>query len=171
MTTSDFSTTLLLDKTPAEVFNAITNVRGWWSNEIQGNAAELNDEFIFQVKDVHYSRQKLVEVVRDKKIVWLVTESEITFVKNKSEWTGTKVIFEISKKDNKTQLVFTHEGLIPEVDCYSACSPAWTEYVQHSLFRLITTGKGDPNLEGKRIKAINKNRNDVVSSVAPHQNK
>lgn len=73
----------------------------------------------------------------------------------KNEWTGTKIIFDISETGDKTKLVFTHEGLVPEVECYGACSLAWTEYVQHSLFNLITTGKGDPNLEGKRIKAIN----------------
>jgi hypothetical protein len=141
MKKQNFTTTILVDQSPTEVFKAITNVHGWWSEEIEGNTAKLNDEFSFQVKDVHYSKQKLVEVIPDKKVVWLVLESHMTFISDKSEWTGTKVIFEISKKSNQTELVFTHEGLMPEVECYSACSPAWTEYVQHSLFNLITTAK------------------------------
>lgn len=154
MKNQNFSTTLKVGQTPEEVFDAITNVRGWWSEGIEGNTAKLHDEFIFQVKDVHYSKQKLVEVIPGKKVVWLVMDSQMNFVKDKSEWTGTKVIFEISEKGNETQLVFTHEGLLPQVECYHACAPAWTQYVQHSLSSLITTGKGDPNLEGRRIEAI-----------------
>ena len=154
MKKQDFSTTIVVDQSPEEVFDAVNNVRGWWSEGIEGNTSKLNDEFIFQVKDVHSSRQKLTEVIPGKKIVWLVTDSHMTFIKDNSEWSGTRIIFEISKTGNTTKLVFTHEGLVPQVECYNACSPAWTEYVQHSLFNLITTGKGDPNLEGKRIKAI-----------------
>jgi hypothetical protein len=139
-----FTTTLLVDQTPKEVFNAINDVRGWWSGfwneEIEGSSHQLNDEFTFEVKDVHFSRQKLIEVIPDRKVVWLVTDSKLSFLKDKSEWTGTKIIFDIFRKDNKTQVVFTHEGLVPGVECYSACSPAWTQYVQEKLFNLITTG-------------------------------
>jgi len=154
MKNKHFTTTILVDQSPLEVFNAINNVRGWWSEGIEGNTSKLNDEFTFQVKDVHYTKHKLTEVVPGEKVVWLTTDSIISFVKDKSEWTGTKIIFDITRAGDKTKLVFTHEGLVPDVECYDACSPAWTEYVQHSLFNLITTGIGDPNLEGKRIKAI-----------------
>jgi uncharacterized protein YndB with AHSA1/START domain len=125
MKTSAFSTAILVNQTPEEVFKAITNVRGWWSGTIEGNTTKHNDEFTFEVKGIHRSKQKLVEVIPNKKVVWLITDSHLTFIKDKSEWTGTRVIFEISsQKGNKTQLLFTHEGLVPEVECYSACSPA-----------------------------------------------
>lgn len=143
MNTNDFTLTLLSDKTPEEVFNAVTNVREWWSGyyleEIEGNTEKLNDEFIFRAgEDVHYSKQKLIEVVLDKKIVWLVTDSKLSFLKKTDEWTGTKILFEISKKGNKTEMVFTHQGLTPKVECYDACSPAWTQYLQNKLLPMIT---------------------------------
>lgn len=149
----DFTSTLVVDQPPSEVFNAVTNVRGWWSEDVEGGTAGEGDEFTFEVKDVHYSKQKLVEVVPDEKVVWLVTESDMTFISERDEWTGTKVIFDISAEGDKTKLTFTHEGLAPEVECYEACAPAWEQYVQHSLRRLIVTGEGDPNLEGRTIEA------------------
>ena len=145
MTASNFTTTLLVDKTPEEAFNAINNVRGWWSEEIEGSTDKLNDEFTYHYKDVHRCKMKLTEVIPDKKVVWFVMDNYFNFTKDKSEWKGTKISFEISKKDKKTQIRFTHQGLVPEYECFDICSNAWTDYLQSSLRNLITKGKGQPN--------------------------
>jgi hypothetical protein len=139
---TDFTTIVLVNQTPKEVFNAINNVSGWWQGEIEGSTNKLNDEFTYRMEEFHYSKQKLVEVIPDKKVVWLVTESKLNFFKDKSEWTGTKISFEISEINNKTQLRFTHMGLVPTIACYGDCSNAWNQLIQQSLFSLITTGKG-----------------------------
>ena len=111
----NFTVSLLVDQSPNEVFRTITNVREWWSGlyseVIEGATEKLNDEFTFRAGDgVHYSKQKLVEIVPNKKLVWLVTESELNFLKKKDEWNGTKISFQISKKGEKTRVVFTHEA-------------------------------------------------------------
>jgi hypothetical protein len=142
MKNEDFTLTLTTKKNPKEVFAAITNVRGWWSGyyseEITGDTDKAGDEFIFRAgPGLHYTKQKLVEVIPNKKLVWLVTESELSFVNEKHEWTGTKLIFDIAEKDGKTELVFTHEGLNPEFECYEACAPTWAQYLQNKLLPLI----------------------------------
>lgn len=142
MTTTSFTTTLLISQTATEVYNAINNVRGWWQGEIIGSTDQLNDEFSYQMKTFHFSKQRVIELIPNKKIVWLVTDSNLSFLSNKSEWTGTKICFEITEIDNKTQLLFTHDGLYPEIECYNACSNGWSKLIQESLLSLVTTGKG-----------------------------
>ena len=149
MENHNFSVSLLVDQSPEKVFRALTDVRGWWSGfyseEIEGSAEHLHDEFTFRAGgDTHYSKQKLVEVIPNKKIVWLVIDSNLDFLKKKDEWTGTKIIFEISKVGTKTQVVFTHEGLTPAIECFDACSNAWNLYLQNPLLELIAIGAERP---------------------------
>jgi hypothetical protein len=143
MNNKDFTTTILVDQTPKEAFDAINNVRGWWFGDIEGRTEKLNDEFTYQFKEFHYSKQRLVEFIPDKKVVWLVTDSSLNFVEDRDEWTGTKISFEVTPKGDKTEVRFTHEGLVPSQECYDACSNAWGDYIQKSLRSLIRTGKGE----------------------------
>ncbi len=145
MKTQNFSASFQVDQTSKKVFDSINNVRGWWSEEIEGGTQKLNDEFTYHYKNVHFSKMKLIEVVPNKKVVWKVLSNYFNFTKDKSEWTSTKIIFEIAEKNGKTQLDFTHEGLTPEYECYEACYDGWTNYIKKSLYNLVTKGKGQPN--------------------------
>lgn len=143
MAKQDFTTTIVVDQTPGEVFNAINSPQHWWSGEIEGSASKPDDEFTYRYQDLHLSKQRIVEMIPDQKVVWLVTESEINYAEDKREWTGTRIRFEITEKDGKTQLCFTHIGLDPGIECFDSCSNSWTRLIQQSLFSLITTGKGE----------------------------
>jgi hypothetical protein len=138
----DFTTEILVEQSPEQVFNAINNVRSWWQGEIVGNTEKLNDEFTYKMSEFHLSKQKIIELIPDKKVVWLVTESKINFVADKNEWLNTTISFDISKVKNKTLLTFTHHGLVPEIECYGGCSGAWGQLIEKSLFSLIATGEG-----------------------------
>jgi len=142
---NDLNFTFTVDQTPDEAFAAINNVRGWWSGEIEGSTDKLGDEFTYRYGDVHYSKQTITALIPGKKVVWLVLDAYLNFVEDKSEWKGTKVTFEIAEKGGKTEVRFTHVGLVPDHECYGACSNAWSSYINGSLRSLITTGKGRPN--------------------------
>jgi hypothetical protein len=145
MSDQDFTATFTVDQTPEEAFEAIIDVRGWWSGEIEGRTDAVGEEFVYRYQDLHYSRQTITELVPARTVVWHVDEGYLDFVDDKSEWTGTEIRFDISPKDGKTEVRFTHVGLDPHVQCFDGCSSAWSFYVNGSLRRLISTGTGEPN--------------------------
>ncbi len=136
MANQNFQFCITTSKSTSEVFVHLINPKNWWvglfGETIEGKSDDINDEFSFRAGDgVHFSNQKLIEIVADKKIVWLVTESNLSFLKNTNEWAGTKICFDIEKIDNETKITFTHEGLIPQIECYGGCSNAWTQYLEN----------------------------------------
>ena len=145
MKNQSFTTTISVDQTPKEVFDAVNDVRGWWSGEIEGATDRLGAEFTYRYKDVHTSTQRITEWVPDRKVVWHVLDARLNFVKDRTEWKGTDIVFEITRKGDKTELRFTHDGLVPAFQCYGDCSGAWGFYINESLRSLIVTGKGQPN--------------------------
>ena len=149
MADKSYTVTFLVDQTPEEVFEAINNVRGWWSGEIEGRTDKLGAEWTYRYKDMHRSKQKITELVPGKKVVWHVLDAYLSFVKDKTEWNGTDIVFEITRKGSKTELRFTHVGLAPKFECYDACSDAWGFYIKDSLHNLIAKGKGQPNPKEK----------------------
>ena len=146
MNNRNYTTAFTVDQTPEEVFAAINNVRGWWSEEIEGRTNKLGAEFKYHFKEIHRCKMKLTELIPGKKVVWRVLDNFFNFTKDKTEWKGTDIIFDVSKKGDKTEIRFTHQGLVPEYECYDACSEGWGFYINTSLRDLITKGKGQPNV-------------------------
>lgn len=155
--TDYLTATMSVDRTPDEVFEAITDVRGWWNENIIGDTASLHDEFVFtddssyagetaRAKEgIRFCRFRLTEVVPGERMVWHVVDADLTFVDDRDEWTGTNVIFEIAASASGTVVHFTHEGLTAaDSECFEACSRGWTFYITESLPQLITSGTGRP---------------------------
>lgn len=136
MTKQNFQFSFTTSKNESEVFTHLINPKNWWiglfGENIEGTSKNINDTFSFRAGNgVHFSNQKLIELVTDKKLVWLVTESNLSFLKNTNEWASTKICFDIEKVDGKTKVTFTHVGLVPQIECYGGCSSAWTKYLQN----------------------------------------
>jgi hypothetical protein len=121
---------------PAEtIFETLLDVRKWWNgvyNEtITGESKDVNDVFTFLAGGgVHETTQRMIEMIPNKKVEWLVTKSKLTFLKKPDEWMNTKFNFELSGKENKTKVTFTHVGLQPEIECYDDCSTGWMQYLK-----------------------------------------
>ena len=138
-----FTATIEVASSPEDVFHRINDVSKWWSKDFEGSSTKLNDEFVICHPGAHYTKQQLIEVVPGKKVVWLVTDSNLSWLeKDKHEWTTTKMVFEITSKGDKTVLHFTHEGLVPGKECYARCQEGWSMVLKEGLFNFITAGKG-----------------------------
>ncbi len=145
MENKDFTSTIIVDKSAAETFAAIKNFRGWWSEDIEGATDKPGETFFYHYKDIHLCKIKLVEETPEKKLVYTVVDNEFSFTNDKTEWIGTQLVFELTQEGQKTKVIFTHRGLVPEYECYNVCNDAWTGFIQKSLKDLINTGKGQPN--------------------------
>lgn len=139
------TTTITVDATPQAVFDAVVDVRAWWSGEIEGPTDVLGGEFTYRYRQLHYSKQRVTELVPGERVAWLVVDSHLAFVEDEKEWNGTTITFDIARKGGKTELRFTHVGLAPSHQCFADCSDAWGSYIRGSLRGLITKGRGKPN--------------------------
>lgn len=136
MKKQDYNAIITISNTAQEAFKSINSVSKWWT-EIEGSSQKLNDIFT-----IHFGKtfitHKIAELVLDKKVVWHVTDSSV------EEWKDTKISFEISPKNNSTEINFTHIGIVPGLECYDSCVRGWNKFINESLFELITKGKGVP---------------------------
>jgi len=135
MQNQNFNYSFSSSKPAEEIFEKLLDVKTWWSGfydeTITGNIGKVNDEFSFDAGGgVHRTSQKIVEIVPNKKIVWLVTKANLDFVDQKDEWMGTRFYFELSEKGGKTAVTFTHSGLTPAFECYESCSHGWMLYLK-----------------------------------------
>lgn len=144
MNTGSYTAEITVDRTPAEVFAAITDVRAWWNENVTGGTAEVGDEFHYADEGIRSSRIRLTDVVPGRWVGWRVEDAYLGFIDEHEEWNDTTITFEIAPAADGTTLRFTHHGLTPASACYRDCSRGWDFYINTSLRELITTGNGQP---------------------------
>jgi len=138
-TEAKYTVAIEVAESPNDVFHHIIHdVSKFWPEEFHGESSKLDDEFVFSSGDGHYSKNKVVELVPDKKVVWLVTES-IRKTDN-FNWTGSKMIFEITPKGNDTLLQFTYDGFILENE-YDRLVQVCDMVIKKNLYNLLTNDK------------------------------
>lgn len=143
MTDTDYTFTFEVQQKPPDVFDAVVNVRGWWSQRISGNTDRLG-EFVYEVPEVHRARMLITELTPARRVVWRVLKNWFAFAPDADEWAGSDIIFDIEPTGEGASLTFTHVGLTPQLDCFEGCSVAWSRHALQSLRALISTGAGAP---------------------------
>jgi len=141
MNDKSITVTIDLPNSPGDVYRQLLDVKKWWGYEdLTGSSARLNDEFTIDHPGQHFSRQRVIECIPEKKVVWLITESELSWLKNTAEWTNTRLIFILIPNDGGTLLHFTHLGLTPEKECYEQVNEGWNIIIKERLSNVLRTG-------------------------------
>ncbi|WP_301162011.1 hypothetical protein [uncultured Winogradskyella sp.] len=144
-----YTTMVSINGTKQEVFNAISqHVQKWWGNT-DNSVSSVGDEFTTSF-DSTYWKFRISEFEPNTKIVWKCVEAK--HIHNgydgiEKEWEGTIVEWVLEDKgQNAIILNFAHNGLVPELNCYEICFPAWERFVTQSLKSFVETGTGMPHL-------------------------
>ena len=155
MDTQDYSIRIEASVPVDEAFAGIQNVAAWWTKSFTGQARQAGDAFSvrFGSTFVDFS---VANVVPEQQIVWQVASSSLPWLKNPDEWTGTRVVWDLSRTGTTTQIRMTHIGLAPQVECYGQCEAGWDFFVGQSLHQLLTQHQGMPdrrNLSHSRLES------------------
>jgi hypothetical protein len=148
MALADYQRIIEVPVTAGEAFEKISRVPEWWISDFKGSAQRVGDAFTVRFGET-WVDFKIAEAVPGKRVVWQVTNCNLPWLKDKTEWTGTRVVWEISSSNGTASVSMTHEGLVPGIECYDSCEKGWDFYVTKSLLQFLTSGKGLPEGEGK----------------------
>ncbi|KUJ56145.1 SRPBCC family protein [Chryseobacterium aquaticum] len=131
---------------PESVYQALTKfIPKWWSAHFEGASDKEGSTYTVRFGDSIYKTFEVTQLQPDKKVVWVVRDSviDIPELKNKTEWIGTIINWEIEDTNNSTLLKLTHIGLTRDVECYDICEAGWTQFI-NSLKAFAETGEGVP---------------------------
>ena len=96
-------------------------------------------------RDVRRCRIQITELAAGEKVLRRVLDNNFNFTQDATEWRGTEIHFDLARNGDRTEVRFTHLGLVLEYECFDVCSNAWGSYINGSLRSLIATGAGRPN--------------------------
>jgi hypothetical protein len=133
-----YTVAIEVEKSPNDVFNHVIDLPKWWPEDFEGETIKLNSVFVLKTGDSHYSKNKVIEFVPEKKIAWLTIES----IRNTDnfDWTGTKMLFELTPKGSGTLLQFTYDGVVLENE-YNRLVQICDMTVKEMFYNFIVNGK------------------------------
>ncbi|HTP12914.1 MAG TPA: SRPBCC domain-containing protein [Bacteroidota bacterium] len=144
MSSNDYHATISAKTSARDAMSKIGRVSEWWAKDFQGRSRKEGDNFTVRFGQT-FVDFRIDHIVPDKKAVWEVVDCNLDWIKDKKEWKGTRIVWEIASKDGVVEVGMTHVGLVPGAECYNDCRVGWDGYIQKSLFKFMTEGEGLPD--------------------------
>ncbi|MBI2311143.1 MAG: SRPBCC domain-containing protein [Betaproteobacteria bacterium] len=108
---------------PAKVYYALIaapGLKGWWTGDVVAEPKVGSiAEFGFSNRSTLF-RMKIAELKPMQRVVW-------ECVGDVDEWTGTRIIWEISAQGDASELRLTHSGWRSKDGWYGTCDLTWGE--------------------------------------------
>jgi uncharacterized protein YndB with AHSA1/START domain len=127
--------------TPRRVFAALTQqdeIARWWAEEarVKPEVGSLG-EFRFR-PPAGVLQFEVTELDPGKKVGWICRQGP-------PQWVGTSVTWQLESMDNRTKVVFTHDGFAHLDKAFEQTGGNW-EHFLNSLKSYLETGQGTPGL-------------------------
>lgn len=143
-----YSTEILISAKPESVYTAITkDIDKWWT-ELSNQALQVGDQLVVRFEETTSWMMTVSEALHGRSLVWKVAEAnhDLEDLTKKDEWKGTTIQWKIVQYETGSKVTLTHQGLVPELECFEICQAGWG-YFLRSLKGYLETGKGYPYRE------------------------
>src|SRR5215204_2988286 len=132
----DYQHTLNVATGPQQVFEAVTQrIQEWCSTDYTGAALKVGDRFTVRFGPT-FKTMEITAIIPGRKVEWMCVDQYIETppgiapLKNKTEWIGTRITWDIKGDTAPATLTQTHEGLTEEVECWAICEQGWNQTLQ-----------------------------------------
>ena len=142
---ASFTAAFSVDQTPEEAFRAINNVRGWWSEDIEGATDRGGGEVHLPVQGRPSLPDQGHRAGHRRRAAWRVLDNYFGFTHDKSELKDARSTSRSPRGTARPRSASPTSDWSPESECFDVCSNSWDFDLYTSLRALIRTGHGLPN--------------------------
>lgn len=139
---TDLHQLLRVEQGASEVFEAICNVPGWFTEEVEGKSQSEGDVFRMYFGEDKMLESRVRTAALGKRIVWEVTDAQMSCQDEPTAWKGHTIYWSIRPLGDQTEIRFAHKGPVPGTKVFEDANRCWDYYLRESLVRLIAEGKG-----------------------------
>ena len=121
-----------------KVYKALTEQEGlasWWTTATTATP-EVGSVATFRFSPEYHKEMKVTNLDEGKTVEWECIHGD-------DQWLGTTIKFELTQKENSTDVKFYHGNWKEQSELFGICNYHWGLYLK-SLKTYIEDGKGNP---------------------------